>query len=126
MHNSTQYRRLTGVEREEVNRDLARGETLSAIARRLGRTPSTIAREVNRNSGIDGYRAFSAERCAMERASSCRNGKSRLTHEERLHIYVIEKLRKHWSPREIKRVQRELNDRPRAVLHYKKPDEVTN
>jgi len=62
----------------------------------------------------------------MERASSCRNGKSRLTHEERLHIYVIEKLRKHWSPREIKRVQRELNDRPRAVLHYKKPDEVIN
>lgn len=28
------------------------------------------------------------------------------------------------SVREIKRVQRELNDRPRAVLHYKKPDEV--
>jgi IS30 family transposase len=30
------------------------------------------------------------------------------------------------STREIKRVQRELNDRPRAVLHYKKPDEVIN
>ena len=30
------------------------------------------------------------------------------------------------SAREIKRVQRELNDRPRAVLHYQKPDEVIN
>ena len=30
------------------------------------------------------------------------------------------------SRREIKRVQRELNDRPRAVLHYQKPDEVIN
>ena len=30
------------------------------------------------------------------------------------------------STREIKRVQRELNDRPRAVLHYQKPDEVIN
>ena len=30
------------------------------------------------------------------------------------------------SVREIKRVQREPNDRPRAVLHYKKPDEVIN
>lgn len=30
------------------------------------------------------------------------------------------------SVREIKRVQRELNDRPRAVLHYQKPDEVIN
>ena len=28
--------------------------------------------------------------------------------------------------RRIKQVQRELNDRPRAVLHYKKPDEVIN
>lgn len=30
------------------------------------------------------------------------------------------------STREIKRVQRELNDRPRAVLDYEKPDEVIN
>jgi IS30 family transposase len=30
------------------------------------------------------------------------------------------------SAREIKRVQRELNDRPRAVLHWKKPIEVIN
>ena len=30
------------------------------------------------------------------------------------------------STREIKRVQRELNDRPRAVLHWKKPIEVIN
>ena len=30
------------------------------------------------------------------------------------------------SVRQLKRVQRELNDRPRAVLNYKKPDEVIN
>jgi IS30 family transposase len=30
------------------------------------------------------------------------------------------------STREIKRVQRQLNDRPRAVLNYQKPDEVFN
>ena len=30
------------------------------------------------------------------------------------------------SNRAIKRAQRELNDRPRAVLDYKKPDEVIN
>jgi transposase, IS30 family len=28
------------------------------------------------------------------------------------------------STREMKRVQRELNDRPRAVLHWQKPTEV--
>jgi len=30
------------------------------------------------------------------------------------------------SVRQLKRVQRQLNDRPRAVLNYKKPDEVIN
>lgn len=37
----------------------------------------------------------------MERASSRRNGKSRLAHEDRLRRYVMQKLRKRWSPREI-------------------------
>jgi len=31
-----------------------------------------------------------------------------------------------FSVRQLKRVQRELNDSPRAVLNYKKPDEVIN
>jgi transposase, IS30 family len=32
----------------------------------------------------------------------------------------------HFSSREIKRVQRELNDRPRAVRHWQKSMEVSN
>ena len=108
MHNPAQYRRLSSAEREEVSRGLAQGETLSATARRLGRTPSTLSREVSRNGGESGDRAFSAGRRTMERASSRRNGKSRLAHEERLRTYVIGKLQKHWSPREIvKRIQEE-------------------
>jgi len=108
MHNSTQYQRLSSAEREEMSRGLAQGETLSAIAKRLGRAPSTISREVNHNSGTSGYRAFSAGRRAAASSSSRRNGKSRLTREERLRIYVIEKLRKRWSPREIvRRIQEE-------------------
>lgn len=95
-------------EREEVSRGLAQGECISAIALRLGRASSTISREVSRNSGVNSYRAFSAGRHAMERASSRRNGKSRLAHEDRLRRYVIQKLRKCWSPREIvKRLQEE-------------------
>lgn len=153
------YLRVTNSEREEMSRELARGEGYSAIAERLGRSVSAISREINRNSGETGYRAFSAGRQAAVRASSRRHGKRRLLQEERLRIYVLEKLRTRWSPEEIvkrlneeypldttmrishetiyryiyvlprgvlKRVQRELNDRPRAVLHYKKPDEVIN
>lgn len=108
MRTTTQYRRLTSAEREEISRGLAQGESISAIADRVGRETSTISREVRHNSGRSGYRAFSAGRRAKERASSRKQGKSRLANEDCLRRYVILKLRKHWSPREIvKRIQEE-------------------
>ena len=111
MQTATQYRRLSSTEREEVSRGLAQGTRLSAIARRLGRAPSTIAREVRYNSGKSGYRAFSAGNRANLRASSRNQGKSRLTRDDRLRGYVMEKLRKRWSPREIvKRLAAEYPD----------------
>ena len=60
--------RLSLVEREEISRGLAAGESLRSIARRLGRAPSTISREVSRNEGRVRYRACRAER-AMGRRS---------------------------------------------------------
>lgn len=101
MRHTKQYRRLSFAEREEISRGLAQGESVSGIARHLGRAPSTVSGEVNRNSGKSGYRAFSAGNRAREHASSRRNGKSRLVKEGRLRQYVIEKLEKRWSPREI-------------------------
>jgi IS30 family transposase len=98
---TTPYRRLSSAEREEVSRGLAQGTGLSAIARRLGRAPSTVFREVQHNSGKSGYRAFSAGNRANLRASSRKHGKSRLMREDRLRRYIMEKLRKRWSPREI-------------------------
>ena len=56
MHTTTQYRRLSSAEREEVSRGLAPGTGLSAIARRWGRAPSTVSREGQPNSGKSGYR----------------------------------------------------------------------
>ncbi len=111
MQTTKQYRRLTDAEREEISRGLAQGETLSTIAAHLGREASTISREVNRNSGVSGYRAFSAGNRAKERASSRNRGKSRLAQEDRVRSYVVAKLRKRWSPREIvKRLQEEYPD----------------
>ena len=111
MQTITPYLRLSFTEREEVSRGLAQGIGLSAIARRLGRAPSTVAREVRHNSGKSGYRAFSAGNRANVRASSRNQGKSRLTRADRLRGYVMEKLRKRWSPREIvKRIAAEYPD----------------
>src|SRR5262249_44503662 len=47
--------RLSLVEREEISRGLAGGESLRLIAWRLGRSPSTISREVAANGGRGRY-----------------------------------------------------------------------
>lgn len=101
MKTTKQYRRLSSAEREDISRGLAQGESVSVIARHLGRAVSTVSGEVNRNSGKSGYRAFSAGNRAKEHASSRKHGKSRLKNEDGLRRYVVEKLTKRWSPREI-------------------------
>ena len=108
MHTTTPYKRLSAAEREEISRGLAEGEDLSAIAGRLGRETSTVSREVRQNGGPLGYRAYAAGRRAQACASSRKQGKSRLASEANLRRYIIEKLRKRWSPREIvTRIQEE-------------------
>lgn len=103
MRITTKYRRLGDTEREEISRGLASGIRISAIARQLNRPPSTISREVSRNSGKSGYRAFSAGRRSRSSASSRRYGKRRLSSDDRLNAYVLAKLKKRWSPEEIVR-----------------------
>ena len=50
--------RLSLVEREEIRFGLARGESMSAIARGLDRAPSSVTREVKANGGVEGYRVW--------------------------------------------------------------------
>ena len=58
-------RSLSFVEREEIALECARGTGVRAIARKLGRSPSTISREIRRNSatrsGEFDYRATAAQ-----------------------------------------------------------------
>lgn len=95
------YWRLTNREREEISRSCALGISQADIAIMLHRHPSTVSREIARNSGRTGYRAFSARTRAKRSASARRGGKSRLTQEDQLRALVIAGLRKCWSPREI-------------------------
>ena len=55
-------RRLSLREREEISVGLRRGDSSTAIAAHLGRSTSTVSREVNTNGGRDGYRAWRAGR----------------------------------------------------------------
>jgi IS30 family transposase len=90
---------LTPAEREEISRGLATGESLRAIASRLGRSASTICREVNRNGGRRNYRATEADERSWERAR--RPKRCLLARNERLRDMVARKLQEDWSPEQI-------------------------
>jgi IS30 family transposase len=91
--------RLSLLEREEISRGVAAGESLRGIARRLGRAPSTVSREVARNRGRRGYRACRADHDALARA--CRPKVAKLAGCERLRRVVETKLELRWSPEQI-------------------------
>jgi IS30 family transposase len=90
---------LTEREREEISRGLAKKLSLRCIARKLGRSPSTICREVSRNYGRSRYRASSAERLAWKNAQRPKSCK--LVENARLCRRVAEKLALDWSPEQI-------------------------
>jgi len=92
--------RLSLAEREEISRGLVAGDTLRAIARRLGRAPSTVSREVKANGGRRHDRAVSAHHGAYGNA---RRPKSAKLVAGPLLDQVTEWLEQWWSPEEIAR-----------------------
>ncbi len=93
--------RLSLGEREEISRGLARDESLRSIADRLGRSPSTVSREVRINGGHLRYRATVAHRSSRRRAK--RPKARKLTECPRLRVAVEGKLGLWWSPSQISR-----------------------
>ena len=90
---------LTLAEREEISRGIVAGQSLRSIATTLGRAPSTISREINRNGDRRQYRANQAEQAAWDRAHRTKSCK--LANNRTLARIVAEKLRLQWAPRQI-------------------------
>jgi IS30 family transposase len=90
---------LTMAEREEISRGVVAGHSLRSIAASLGRAPSTISREINRNGGRRCYRASEADLAAWDRAY--RPKRCKLAENRALARIVARKLRKLWSPEQI-------------------------
>jgi len=102
--------RLSLADREEISRGLSAGDPLRAIARQLGRAPSTIAREVKANGGRSHYRAVRAHHGAYERA---RRPKTPKLADGPLCTQVTVWLEEWWSPEEIaRRLRIEFPDDP--------------
>ncbi len=86
-------------EREEISRGIARYESIRLIAERLGRSPSTVSREIERNGGYDRYRAALADERAW--AQGRRPKRCKLAENGRLRLAVARKLQLEWSPEQI-------------------------
>ena len=92
--------RLTLAEREEISLGLRRGATFTAIAAEIGRSVSTVSREVAANGGMGDYRAWWAHERAHQRSL---RPKPRKLACPRLAAQVTRGLKKWWSPVEISR-----------------------
>lgn len=92
-------RALSLAEREEISRGLAKGQSMRQMAEALERAPSTISREIERNGGVDGYRANKADEAAWARAR--RPKRCKLAENRALARLVAAKLRRAWSPEQI-------------------------
>ena len=91
--------RLSLCEREEIRAGIAAGDSFRVIARRIGRAPSTVSREVGGVAGRGGYRATVADDRACRRA--LRPKRAKLAASPRLRRAVVAMLERRCSPRQI-------------------------
>lgn len=91
--------RLSIAEREEISRSLGGTESFRAIAVRLGRAPSSVAREVAANGGRRNYRAWRADERALKLTR--RPKVAKLVQNRALRYEVERRLEMRWSPQQI-------------------------
>jgi transposase, IS30 family len=107
--------RLSLLEREEIRAGIAAGDSFRAIARRIGRAPSTVSREVGGVAGRGGYRATRADDRAC--LAALRPKRSKLASNPRLCATVTDMLRRRFSPRQISaRLRLEHPDDPQMRI----------
>ena len=90
---------LTLAEREEISRGIVAACSIRSIASLLGRAPSTVSREINRNGGYRRYRATRADQRAW--TAALRPKPCKLALHRCLRQAVESKLRHNWAPEQI-------------------------
>jgi transposase, IS30 family len=109
------HQKLTSQERDKIAYWYAIGESIREVARRLGRSPSSISDELKRNK-VDGiYHSIRAHKATEARKQNAHK-KYLLKTRPPLKSYVLEKLDLGWSPEQIAgRLRKEINEglRPR-------------
>jgi IS30 family transposase len=90
---------LSLAEREEISRGIVAGCSIRSIAVGLGRSPSTVSRELRRNGGRRRYPANRADKAAWDRARRPKTCK--LVENRSLTRIVASKLQLEWAPEQI-------------------------
>ncbi|OGG78265.1 hypothetical protein A3A36_01685 [Candidatus Kaiserbacteria bacterium RIFCSPLOWO2_01_FULL_52_12b] len=95
------HKQLSVEEREEIQAGLWAKESIRSIAKRLGRSHSTIVREVSKNIPVTQRRY--TPRLANERALDQRKSRGRTDRlkSEMIRQYVVSHLKEGWSPEQI-------------------------
>ena len=112
------YEQITESERHAIALGLQQKQSIRAIAKALGRSPSTISREIRRNCGGNGYASrFAHQRCCRRRIFS--RSQPKLHRKGSLLPQVFQYLRQHWSPQQIAGHLKKLHpeDRRQRVSH---------
>jgi len=114
-------RYLDLAQREQIHDLRANGMSIRSIARELRRAPSTVSRELSRNTTSSvGYLPYAAQRAATARRQ--RPKERKLLIEGPLRDYVSHRLSKRWSPEQI--CQRMVKDFPRDETMRVSPETV--
>src|SRR5450755_2637663 len=74
---------LTLSEREEISIGIAGQQSARSMARLLGRSPSTVSRELSRNGGYDGYQSRSRKSAQQDKWSFCLTAAKMAAEQER-------------------------------------------
>lgn len=93
------HTKITAHERDLLARWVILGWSIRAMAKRLGRSPSSVSEELRRNRGGDGYMAGAAQRLADRRSIRRAHRGSRKP--SWVTQYLEDKLRCGWSPEQI-------------------------
>lgn len=95
------YQHLSIEDREKIQEGLWKKWSIRAIARDIGRPPSSVSREIKKN--LPPERNRYSPRVANVRALDKRRSRGRLTKlkNNRIRTYVVSHLKMHWSPEQI-------------------------
>jgi transposase, IS30 family len=94
-----EYQQITLEERYLIGKYRCGGHSIRSIAKNLGRSPSTISRELRRNRTISG---FWKAQSGIEKSRTRRSKSRRKTHfSNDLWQIVLHKIRLEWSPEQV-------------------------